>query len=47
MEEHRRLPRAVRADDADRLAVGDQERNPSQRLRTVRVPEADVAELEE
>ena len=47
VEEQRRLPRAVRADDADRLAVGDQERNSFQRLRAVRVPETDVPELEE
>src|SRR5512140_993595 len=47
VQEKRRLSRAVRADDADRLAVGDQERNSFQRLRAVRVPETDVLELEE
>ena len=47
VEEQRRFPRAVRADDADGLSVGDQERNSFQRLRAVRVSETDVLELEE
>jgi hypothetical protein len=46
VQQERRLAGAVGADDGDRLAVADLERDAVQRLRPVRIREAEVADAD-